>query len=1230
MARQVDPSLVFEAFACRRASVGITLGGDINATAPPDRFTSLRSQHRILEEGHKALSPSVAVKDIGELQAKQLVELERRWSEYYKQKRIEECVLFALEQVVRQKELPENPFIQLCNRVRYNEIRSSLLEEKRERAHVDLVNEVGVVEEDSGVACVRGEREVFGLPHCLRLVDACASASVLDYLLNVDHVMSSFAEEQPEYQVRVVTALTGSVVFAGKVMPFLPEHVDLSTDVTVDGKKLENAIKLFANAVIRNSYQLESSPEVIFYGIKIMPAKSSRYIRRESTERTKTWTTSKIRAAKASFVSAVKAATVGKRSIYLDFVVRSTGLKLQSIRYVSVRKYFTFHFRHKRTAKATEFSSVQSFCDHPLSALYLGYYHIQDDAIFYASLFKSKPRSAEAPSGKIVLDSKDKRLVAFKNDLKVALSKAFIEGEILLTVELLLCLCVFNLAGTVDVWSGIISFMWSTAGRLRSSIRQNTTLQRVVEDLLTMESLDGRNGRGRRSKLLQHQELFESFASYRKHLLDLAFAHNSSEMDALSKLIRHELYDMTNHVSRQLVLNSKTVARFQEIQYLSEALESTIARDVFQILNEKSPEQSEKLTIRDMVDLVLEQVEALSSSSSARMSKGQGGELREVARAAMNELRAAERSRNTQLIVNVEEEAKRNVKRKGFPLEIAKQGTVLQYIGDARIDLCLKGIIVDLLLNGKLLPNPFPHIVELLSAEAARHSLWRESDSELRSLMNWSPLHAVLSHPRDYIFKANKKNRSGVDDEPFSLHGSKAAVILCHERSLVELLFYFQQVFCSLFQPVFKDKRARYNSFEISINIAIGGEALLFSRLYRLPSPLATLGRFGSFTFYEQFVFKGGSLDAAVETFAEIVIVHTVHTHEKSENVLLAICTGKEAFDMLNRDPGNDGGWRVQEDTTTNDAFNVSKAPPYGMGMRMSVHFLHREHEGAMRELVRAAKACEPIVVVFGMHVAGASADPFYVTVHKQMGFFFVDDRTGQVVSLLPEYLRYDSLYKGVWLDGKQAALASKASRTSDADRTSTSDPDSKESRSFKVIQRSLQEKAGNAYGKGQIFCACKSLLRLALLQGNTQDLADLVRIFKLDSLCQELSSLISLTDCLCILLAERSQHEELRIKMSRKTLQEQLARYCTQVEDVLARADCFYFHGIRNSIHGLLHKAQSVLQGDRTGKSTLHSDYLAEIRVYLVCIQISASQAVFRNCPSLEDQCVTFSRKHR
>ena len=1219
MARQVDPSVVFESFAYRRANESISVGQG------NDRFSLERSHHRILEEGRKAIDSSPSVSVLGELQAKQLVELEQRWSEYYKAKRIESTLLEALVPLLQSSELPENPFIELCNVVRFNEIRQGLMEEKQAREQVRILTEVGATDAGSGLSFVEGERCLWGLPHCLSLVDSWASSSILDYLVNVEHVLSSFSDEQGDYKIRVVTGLSGSVIFAGKVMPFLPEHIDLNTDFVADGRKLENAIKLFANALIKNAYELERSADVVFFGIKIMPPGSSRYVASESEERTKTWTTAKARGAKASFVSAVKAATVGKRIIYLDFIVRSTCLRLQSVRYVSVRKYFSFHFRHQKSGKASEFA-VQSFCIHPLGNLFLGLYHDKEDAIFYADLFRARGNSERV----IALDSSDKRFVAFKNDLKVALSKAYIEGEIVLSIELLLCLCIFNLDGTRDVWGSIISFMWSTAGKLRSLIRQNVTLQRVVEVMLDRERGETKPGRGRRSKSLRNEEIFESFASYRKDLLDLVFSRDSSEMDALSKLTRHMLYDMTNHVSRELVLNSQTAERFREVRFMCEALESTIARDVFQVLNEKDETNTDdKLSIQDMLDMILEQVNALSGSA---LSNGAGGELREIAKAAINELKAAERARNTQLVVNVAEEARRNVHRKGFPIEISEPGTVLQYIGDTRIDMALQNIISEVFLNGKLLPNPFPFIVELLSAEAARHSLWRENDTQLSSLLNWSPIHAVLSHPRDYIFKANKKQRVILDeDEAFSLHGSRSAVQLCHERSLVELLTFLKPLFCSIFDHVFKERRVRYNSMDISINTALGGEALLFSRLHRIPSPLESLGRLSTFTLYEQHVFKGGAVNSAIDMFAEIVLVHATHIHEKSENVLLAICTGEQAMHVLNEDPGNDANWRtLVSQSTTNESARYARTPIYTSGMRMSLHFLHRDREGATRELVRAVKNSEPVVVSFALLISGESADPFYVTVQKQVGLFFVEDRSNKTVSFLPPFLHFEALYKGIWLDGKQGASASRACRSSDGLDSASPDPLCPESKSFSLVKGSLQEKAGTAFDKGQIFSASKVLLRLAVLENNKGNLADLVRIFKPDSLCQELASLIAQTENLQLLLEERTKHEELRVKMNRKVLQEQVGRFCTRVEDVLARADCFYFHGIRNSIHSLLHKAQTVLQGDRTGKSTLHAEYLAELKVYLVCIQTSAAQAVFRNCAALQDECATYAKSNR
>jgi hypothetical protein len=386
---------------------------------------------------------------------------------------------------------------------------------------------------------------------------------------------------------------------------------------------------------------------------------------------------------------------------------------------------------------------------------------------------------------------------------------------------------------------------------------------------------------------------------------------------------------------------------------------------------------------------------------------------------------------------------------------------------------------------------------------------------------------------------------------------------------------------------------------------------------------------------FETHVYEGPRLQAAIEIFADYVVAETLRSNERSTGTLVVcLATGAPALELINQDPGFDGGFMPKARQHMRDKrewiYDRACAPAYVRGEYMDVRKLRRERALCRQEIMRAVVAKEPIVTNLCMLVDGPGENPTYCVVRKTLFFYFMQTPTGHVSSFAPPFLRYEPLYQSVWCDREQANDALRVITSiddeSEAERESAKagglvhvdDPSDPAGRVYRAYVELLKLRIAHNYSRGYLFMAYRAALRLSLLQKNVRLLPDLLRMLKPNTLTLELDLLLAANDQLRFLLALRLRCEESRCKVQAKVLRNGLSAFRRRVEDTMARPDCLFMPGVRNSIHARLLEAEEVMGAGRKRGGVADLEALEELSAYLTCIRISAARAVHLNCPEI------------
>ncbi|GBG24300.1 Hypothetical Protein FCC1311_005182 [Hondaea fermentalgiana] len=758
------------------------------------------------------------------------------------------------------------------------------------------------------------------------------------------------------------------------------------------------------------------------------------------------WTVDKIRASRNSFQSAIKAATVSSREIIFRFVLELPHLHHESAptdasetedlnrkvpeeetdeydrglesltgresshdedtiivrgeggQFVAFHKSFSLHFQLTDKDDGTPTASLRSFALFPFSSLCDGVFRSKRDAVFYAELFKTA-------DGKCwTLDNKQDLHASFRASLKADLVKGYIAGDLIGAVEILITLTC--MARRYAVIPDIIRLLHSQVGHLYGLTKWNEALRIVLERCRVNQDsnrfqdhahgdADRRGRLGGFTDLHLVDKVVQQFRVYKKQLLMLVDASESSEMAVMCLPVQHKLYNMSDHITQRLVVDEKTTpAALENVNNMCEALVTTVSRDMVAVLTSSAlhedPSQNHdggtpprRESIVALIDEVIQQallappkdlqtsgkmnpkdarrkrrssivdegpVLGAEDSSSFDVFSSAGVETME---AYSNEMRATARARENVRVVSVPNAIKLAKKKRNVPTSIAREAVLLEYVTETRIDAVLRDIVLDVLNNGKLYPNPYPLVVARLRAEVARHALWREPDPDLLKLVSSSPSRISLCNLRCHLYKMTEANLFGTIG---ALRACEPALV---ERTLSTLeasgvISPAQGPNCALgdHPGAAPSSSARTRTaYEVSVSTSIGGAFVLHSCMSRLaqlqqqqsrqrhqknhnPDQNADakdgtgptgqegisiswsheLRNHPSLTLFETHVYDGPHATEAVDVHASHLIAHGLHLNDKSaSNVLLCMATGQHAMKMINEDGAFDGGWKPMQ-----------------------------------------------------------------------------------------------------------------------------------------------------------------------------------------------------------------------------------------------------------------------------------------------------------------------------
>lgn len=1022
----------------------------------------------------------------GDAQKQELKGITAVWLNYFNEKQVSDVLFNAVEAMLHLLELPENPFVFIANRLRTSEVSYGLV--KRDRDFEKMYHKKSGIQFQTlaskdaltQVTNIKNNESLWGLEHILKIIDPLSVEHLLARIDLFPCMLSRGSQKKGEYKLEYVTALTGNAVFHGPLLPHLPETIQLEQDCHVQGPKFEKGATNFAQVIIGEVEALNREEGVILFGVKIEEstfAKAGRKSNSSTEPSFKLWTANKIKASKNSFTSAIKAATQAKRKIFLQMIVdlpflppidkdsdedRASGARqahgnfddeeddnidsqgfiafntLQEAgderneepgRLVEIHKIYSMHFQ--QTNRQGEVSGeLRSFAKLPFSCLCLGVFLSKQDATFYAKLHVTA--SGECWS------LKDRELYSdFSQELKNSLLKKYIGGDLTDAVEVLTCHLAME--ERHSVLDDIFRLMQSSAGQLRGVICWSRAMCSALEHLTEDAQSTRRRERGAHVGFSDPDFIdliVQQFPSFRKHVLTALADTNSSDIRAMQRPIRHALYDMCDHVSKRLIVDERHTARqLEHIQYLCEALECSVSRDVFEALSNPYFHDGHESgdTLISLIEGLLKS--AITPTDSEQTSKPGGEKSSSIfneagmysLEALKSEAAASRRARANVRVVSVPNAIKTAKKQRKVPMEIAREATLLRYVTDTRIDKVLYQIAMELFTSGKLYPNPYLQVVSRVRAEALRHHLWHNSDQQLIHFVSGARSRVKLVEPRCWLYKLAKENVFGVfsalriSDGPVLtsvMSKLKRADVILPERGPKvdrhENSAYDEEGGVRSFkrnQGHNHSSKGKVNAYEITISSSICGNTVLYSRIHTEDRSDAIhdvddiLRENPSISMTEYHVYEGPKEHDALELFADYLVSQVLHQNDKTDTtLLLSLATGICAMDLLNADPGYDGGWAPvshhaahhtrEEDNALHgnhgmqglvdirdhlsgeeehvahhdeefykEANKKMHHPRYSHGENLQAHQIRREQALCKQEVCRAVKAHEPIVV---------------------------------------------------------------------------------------------------------------------------------------------------------------------------------------------------------------------------------------------------------------------------
>jgi hypothetical protein len=982
------------------------------------------------------------VSDAGREESESSIKMrEKDLKAYITDTKLETILKKALNSLITRPTFPQNPYRHLIPFVRKKEFGMQIDSEFTLQHNIvdSGSREKGYISQAKGYYNIHGIKEVLGT------INLSVMGSLFKALAPLSGVWISFVEGSPETNggmVEVLSSLVGRCIFYGSSLPYI-SNLRISHDVVVTTKKQADAMKSFADAVVRNFDELQDGLHGFTRGIYVVQKSRS-----GGQGIPKLWTRDDIRRSRQEFHRQVQDAVRAKQMIYIDavawlkikpgmFVYGKEGVKESFERektfqeevfsdednveedgndifegpqhggFYKVRKEFSmYHF-----AKAGPGSNGQIFCRHPYSSLAMGVFRSEDEAIRYASLFGFPEFS-------------QKTAETLRGDLCRRLSDLSQDGNWVQMYEVLLMV---DHLSQRSVQKDVAQILNSFCGRLRQLSIESNTLSAVMNIVQHHDLMpDAMRAFMEENIKLQFQAFYERIAA----MVTGGGLGGNSFFASLKLPLRSLLESIMGAESRKLIFGEATAQKLLDMSQLYRLAEVSLAADA----------------------------QAILSGPSKFIAKV-------VANVTDGKPKPKQISFPKQTVFDVTKEAKTAIQNNKYPVTVARESVILQYLCDTRVDSTVKEVYQCLLLE-PLYPNPFPRVVKILQEAWARYELQHLTDDKIEkefSSLSSTPVPRVSPNQRScYMEKAAAKKQEAV-------YGAKCALRFMDPGMLGELYDSFPALRNTTDSSMHLKNNTEHICLALARKTAIGSK-ITGSMQGRLPSFVEC---------HEHYVIEGAVKRSAIRLFVEHVMGYVKWFHGKTPHIVRALGTG--------------------------DCDDSSMRTMTSLGVNFNVATLKKNIANARRELLKAVGEGKGIAMHAFLKLPVKYKTEKWLYLRKWFVFHWRGSKSDVIQfhsDASPSYV-----YEEAYFNQTHAEIAMEALLDLNTSKKEFEDPNDENSRLSQKYTNAACIEVARQLKSGKMLAAYHALVPYALVQPEEKYLVlDIVRMLR--SPAQELHHL--------------------------------------------------------------------------------------------------------------------------
>jgi hypothetical protein len=806
--------------------------------------------------------------------------------------------------------------------------------------------------------------------------------------------------------VKVMTSIIGSCIYYGKINGNLSE-LEVNHDYLVTEANFEKITIALSNHILLIVKSVKSASEGIVDGIYI--ATPARNAGEEGEPQAFKLKDLQSKTDINRYVNAVKAAIVGKRRIYIKCIYRTS--MDGKVKYLRVTRYFTLYQR--------DGANIRSFAFYPCDSLVRGVFWSKEQALLYMSLYQepsieqiyafSAPFLAqlrikikeaiemksefEAYRMLITLIAIENKSEAYIPDIRRALNgsapkfHARVE-EILVLVEMIK--------------------HYQEQKREANSMADPTKKSKIIESLVTIE-----------------EDFIAMYIACKKSILDLLKSGLVSDTECVGSYIEYMMKSLEAGVPNGSFtlanVGAEEINRLYKLTYFLKSIELSLYNDLSHIFD-------------GMESSVKNYLQSAITDNKNTKDADTKPKVKEDSKALTNVLPTllSQFGPDGGLVINITKETKRSIDIGRYPLQVARELTLLQYVVDTRLDLCLHELHFDL-INGTMIPRPFKLSLENLKKWCQRFILCKQTDKFLSEKFAKYSLKLVELSSCTYEIKVKASDR-------FGLYGTVAAGMMVDPDIVLNIIKHLPAVKNS-------SEMSLLPGYTEKIITCFKLETIVNSRFIAVDVPKEV-------HVSETYLFQGAELKKAIQQYSKHVMKYLQMMME-SRSTILSLQIGEQ--------------WRIKEWYSPSEGFSAIQ--------------IKNDAPRIENEIIRITLLKQPLMLSAVLDYGGRC-----VPLLKEFCFSFHESLSHSITSFIPASDM--SLYHGVFTSKDDArdytcAYFQKSS--------STQDPMdfSNYSKCLLIIQKRLQI----SLDSGNIMQAYKWLFLISLLREDLTYIPEISRM---------------------------------------------------------------------------------------------------------------------------------------